>query len=202
MREIQKGNPLKSFSDFCAKQKPSNWNELHQNGKNVYEEIKMHILIEEQGQQCGYTEIFLDNFYDSHIDHFKKRSLFPQLTFDWNNLIAAANDASFGAKYKDNVYGIQISDYLDLLNPATDRAEDYFYYNEFGQIEPKNTLNPQNRRKAEKTIEVFNLRDESLRRRRQDVIRNINSCEQLPKEVLVEIFSETGFKSVIEQYCS
>jgi uncharacterized protein (TIGR02646 family) len=201
MRQIQKSTPLKSFTDFCTKQRPTNWNDLHQKGKEVYEETRLHILLEEQGQQCGYTEIFLDNLYDSHIDHFKKRSLFPQLTFDWNNLIVAAKDASFGANYKDNVAGIQISDYQNILNPITDKAEDYFYYNEFGQIEPKKTLNPQELKKAERTIEVFNLKDESLRRRRQDVIRNINSCEQLPKEVLVEIFSETGFKSVVEQYC-
>lgn len=201
MRQINKSTALKSFTDFCVKHKPSKWDELHQKGKEVYLESRKHILNEEQKKQCGYTEIFLENILESHIDHFRKRDLFPKLIFEWDNLIVAAKDSSFGACYKDNVSGIQIKDYQGILNPVTDKAEDYFYYNEFGHIEPKKTLNPIQRSKAEKTIEVFNLKDESLRQRREDIIRNISFCEQLPKEDLMEIFSESGFKSVVEQYC-
>ena len=36
------------------------------------------------GGVSAYTEEPLSG--DAHIDHFRKRDLFPNLTFDWNNL--------------------------------------------------------------------------------------------------------------------
>lgn len=171
--------------------------------KTVYEEARLYILCDEQEQLCGYTEILIEELEDCHIDHFRKRDLFPKLTFDWENLIVSVNDDSFGAKYKDNGYRIKDVEYQLILNPAKDKTEDYFYFNQFGQIEPTNfSIRFSGAKKAEKTIEVFNLRDESLRMRREQIIRDINSYSgQLPKEELIKNLSCYGFKSVIEQYC-
>ena len=36
------------------------------------------------GGVSAYTEEPLSG--DAHIDHFRKRDMFPNLTFDWNNL--------------------------------------------------------------------------------------------------------------------
>lgn len=149
---------------------------------------------------CGYTELPLsEDDKDIHIDHYKKRDLFPRETFDWNNLIVALKSDEFGADYKDNRYHIRKEEYSQILNPATDIAQDYFEYLATGDICPKPKLTLPERLKAEKTIEVFNLNHASLVNRRKDLVRMINAYKELPKEVIASCIAPLGFKSLQEQ---
>lgn len=75
--------------------------------------------ISEQNFQCAYTEIDIEeNGNSSHIDHFRKQSMFPNLRFEWSNLFTSTNNEYYGAKYKDNIYRIQRDEYQNLINPA------------------------------------------------------------------------------------
>jgi len=201
MRYIEKSTGVECFNNFVRRNHPTTWDELHENAKEVYFESREHILVIEQNCYCGYTEIIINDVTNSHIDHYKKRSLFPRETYKWNNLIVSCNDDEFGAKYKDNKSHMTINDYDNLLNPVIDIAQDYFYYNNFGQIEPKQDLDIETRNKANKTIESFNLSNESLRRKRENIIRQINDCKDLlPIETLKGVFKKVSFQSLVEQY--
>lgn len=124
-------------------------------------------------------------------------------TFNWHNLIVSDNNGAFGAKYKDNTNRIKRTEYVQIFNPVEDDVQGYFYYNEFGLIEPVETLEEPIKSKVHKTVEVFNLKNPSLVERRKQLIRDIRSYQQvgLDNETIKNTLSSQGFKSLIEQYC-
>jgi len=168
---------------------------FHNKYKNIYEDTRWQILIDEQKQLCGYTELYIENLEDSHIDHYKKREHFPNLTFEWDNLVVATKDKIFGANYKDSIYKIQKTEYSSIFNPVIDNVEEYFYYDEFGMIR-------EDKGKVEKTVEVFNLNHPLLKFKRKQLIDVIESCKNdgSSKDEIQTQLEQFGFKSVLNQY--
>lgn len=207
MRKINKNSPLASFTDFRRKNPGADWN-IHFSkpgcsGHSMYLETRATILVVEQDCICGYSEIPIEDERDCHIDHFRKRNMFPEHAFNWDNLVAASNDEDFGAKYKDNKSGIRKPDYSSFFNPVVDSVQEYFYYNQRGEIEPHPTLSdPILVAKVKKTIEVFNLQDKSLVNRRKTLIDQIKDCAGLTKHEIFEALKLGGFISLIEQYAN
>lgn len=203
MRKINKQTPMFGFNGSKYGNNCSNWDDFHKNHKEIYHEMREKILQEEQNNLEGYTELYIDeknkNSKDYHIDHYKKRDQNPQLTFEWNNLIFAIHDSSFGADYKDNVYKIKNNEYALIFNPVTDNVENFFYYNHWGIIEPKQGISVQEEAKVNKTIEVFNLNDESLVKRRKDLIKVINYYSGMDKNDILSALETSGFRSLVEQ---
>ena len=195
MRRINKLTPLPSFDGNHYK-KCRTWQCFHEKYKDVFEETRLQILIDEQKIQCGYTELYINDESDSHIDHYQKRDYYPNLTFDWNNYIVATKDYRFGANYKDNVYKIRKSEYKDIFNPIIDNIEEYFYYNELGMIR-------EDEGKVQKTIKVFNLNHVYLVERRVKIIEAINAYKNggLSLDKIKSELETSGFKSVVNQYC-
>lgn len=204
MRKINKSEPIASFQKFVRANPTANWRDFHDLAKEVYLETRDYIVLEEQDCLCGYTELPIEDVTDSHLDHYVKRDFAPNRTFDWNNLIASCNDDDFGAKYKDNTVKIRATDYASIFNPVENDVEEYFYYNEFGEIEAKHDLEPILKDKVEKTVAVFNLKHPSLVERRKIIIQTIRSCSDglLDNETIRTSLSHLGFKSLVEQYCS
>ncbi len=203
MRKINKLTPLPHFNGRNYKVDCEVWSckrctdiTFHSKYPDIYQETRWQILVDEQNQQCGYTELYIEKLEESHIDHYKKREDFSDLTFDWDNLIVATNDINFGAKYKDNIYKIQPHEYGLIFNPVIDHVENDFYYNEFGMIR-------EDEGRVKKTVEVFNLNDEYLKARRKKIIDMIDSFKNggLSTLDIKNIIEKDGFKSVVEQYC-
>lgn len=201
MRKIHKQAPIQNYSDFVKKQKPKNWDDFHSLGQEVFEETRSTILTVEQFRLCGYTERPINNEKKSHIDHYRKRALFPKLTFDWNNFIVATIDEDFGAKYKDNKYKITKEEYDQIFNPVVDNVQDYFEYTTWGEIKSKEILSDSLKAKALKTIEVFNLKHVSLTIERRNLIKIISCYSDLSKEEKIQSLKNNGFLSLLEQYC-
>ena len=203
MRKINKGDPPPSFSSLLSsRKKPSNWDEFHKNNHDIFNECREMILINEQDCLCGYTELPIQKISDCHIDHYRKKSLYPIFCFEWNNFIVATKNSDFGACFKDQYYCSCIADYLKILNPIMDNCIDFFEYDGFGKIKPKSNLSLTDISKAEETIEAFNLNHKSLSTRRQDIILIIDSYLQggLPNCEIKKAISSQGFKSLLEQY--
>ncbi|MCD6259664.1 MAG: hypothetical protein J7J31_08705, partial [Helicobacteraceae bacterium] len=129
---------------------------------------------------------------ECHVDHYKKREFFSELIFDWNNLVVATKDDNFGANFKDNSYRIQREEYSEIYNPVVDDIP--FEYNQWGEIIEKDG-------KTKRTIEIFNLNCESLKRRRADIITTIQALKKDCASIddIRSSFDEAGFSSVIEQ---
>ncbi len=197
MISVKKKAPLKSFDDFVRREKPKDWNEIHSQKKypNLYNNTKA-ALVEEQGGVSAYTEEPLSK--DTHIDHFRKRDLFPNLTFDWNNLFVDGVSENYGAKFKDNHKHIKKADYALLISPAENDVERFISYMENGEIVVAKGLSAQDAKRAAFTIETFNLTDPGLTSRRASVIKIINGCVGLSPEEIRIALQEFGFRTVVE----
>ncbi len=201
MRKINKQTPIAGFNGNKYGNSCSNWDDFHKNHKEVYEETRLKILTDEQEYLDGYTELYINELEDSHIDHYKKKSIFPQLTFDWNNLIVATKDSDFGANYKDSKYQIKQNEYSLIFNPVVDNVEEYFYYSQLGEVEPKCGISQENKAKVNKTIEVFNLNHSSLVKRRKNLMKLLESYKNsnLNKNDILSALETTGFKRLVIQ---
>ena len=199
MRKINKRTPIPGFNGNNFNNSCNNWSDFHEDHKDIFEESRSVILTDEQNQLCGYTEIYINDLKDCHIDHYKKKSVFPELTFEWNNLIVATKDSNLGANYKDNKSGIQKNNYGNIFNPVIDNVENYFDYTTWGEVTPKTAISEVENQKAIKTIEVFNLNHNSLKDRRKNLISMIGSYGEIAKIDILAALDKSGFKSVINQ---
>ena len=198
MRRINKGVPFDDFVKYLDKHKPSKWEEL--NGKLRYN-MRLHILLYEQDCLCGYSEIPLDaENTSSHIDHFVKRDYDHSKIFDWDNLEVSAIDEDYGGKYKDNTYKIKQNEYAQIFNPTKDDMGQYIEYLRDGRIAPRDGIQDAINDKILKTIEVFNLNCISLKKRRKQLLIELDSCSGLPKEELKHTFEKNGFISLINWF--
>lgn len=199
MKKIDKKQPFDKFADFVKANKPQKWDKLSPQLKRA---TRDYILKEEQNNLDGYTEIPL-KVDKSHIDHYCKKGLFQNLTYEWNNLIVASKDNDFGANYKDKNINFENKEIYDILiNPVEDNPKDFFEYTKWGDIVSKNDLNEKQQTQAKNTIIIFNLNHESLRIRRENIIRKLLPMykEEFSLDETKEYLKDTGFVSVIEYF--
>lgn len=194
MRKIKKGTPILSFSEFVSKHHPTKW----EDAKDVSHTWREYILEYEQHRLSGYTEepVRLDS---SHIDHFRKQSLFNTLVFDWNNYVVDSNNETYGAKCKDRFIKTR-EDNEKLINPVTEDASRFFTYQLNGEIAVADGLSDEDKARAEYTRDAFNLNESSLVERRRLIINTImEPYQDLTDDIILEALATEGFTSVVEQ---
>ena len=174
MLKITKKKP--DFFDDLVKGKKS-WDNLRGEEKKI---ITEYLKKNEQEGMCAYCESKLkENSY--HIEHFRKRSLFPELTFDYNNLFLSCNNENSCGKHKDR-YGLTKDEFNTIYSPLNINLDE-FEYSYTGEILGKTP-------KAKKTIDVFNLNERSLVEKRKTIIKNIQNCKTYLDLDLFDIFQE------------
>ena len=194
MRKLDKGEPAQQFVDFIHRHHPVNWEEA----KDESHGWREHILNHEQHGLSGYTEAPL-HLEKSHIDHFRKQSLFPFLVFEWGNYVVDGKDDTYGARYKDNAIRNR-ADNEKLINPVIEDAQCFFKYELSGKMVPADGLNEEETERASFTITTFNLNEGSLVDRRKKIINmDIKSFEGLSDEDVLAVLLPEGFASVVEQ---
>jgi len=153
-RRVNRPNESRAWSD--------------ENITNIRANLATEILTE-QNSLCIYCEKSVEDYpKNCHIDHFKKRDLFPNETLNYNNLIISCNEERRCAKYKDK--HISREDYNRFINPVIENPEDFLEYTFYGELEPKSNLSESDIVKAEFTIEILNLNDRSLVEERKNFI--------------------------------
>lgn len=187
MKQIIKRNAPDFFSKFVAHEKPKTWDEI----RPVRQSLRAHILAEQENC-CAYTEIRLNGEANCHIDHFLTRNLFPEKTFDYNNMLVSCNTEEYGAKFKDKQIMAK-NDYDDLINPINDNPADYIEFAFTGDILPIG-----NTSKGEKTISFLNLNEKSLLERRKTIaLFVVQMKNDLSEDEIVEATGE--FESMVRQ---
>lgn len=111
-------------------------------------------LREMQGHRCGYCEASVDDF-GHHIEHFRRKSIFPQLTFTWDNLLLCCGKDDCCGHYKDN--NGWPYDPETLVNPTVDEPDDFFYFRESGVIDVRSGCDDARAHRARETLRVLNL---------------------------------------------
>ena len=80
-------------------------------------EIKEQIK-KETGNKCAYCESKITHTYPGDIEHILPRSVFPDLTVDWENLTLGCGECN---RRKSNYYSAT----EPLINPYIDNPEDH-----------------------------------------------------------------------------
>lgn len=196
MRRIDKGAPMPEFTQFVHTQHPVCW----EDAAGVRSIWREYMLSHEQDNLSGYTELYIACPNQTHIDHFKKRSLFGNLVFCWENFVVDSQDDGYGARYKDS-HIHSIEDNQRLIDPVKEDASRYFQYEITGKMVPANGLSDDDAKRAQFTIDMFNLNEGSLKERRRIILNiDLQSYDGLSDEEVMQCLQKLGFPSVVEQW--
>lgn len=119
-------------------------------------EIRAH-LERLQGMRCAYCEGDLA-VLGQHIEHFRRKGRFPELTFAWTNLYWSCDQSDSCGHHKD--HGAGPYDPGDLIEPCVDDPDRFFRFRSDGTIAVRYDLSDAERRRAQETMRVFNLQPE------------------------------------------
>ncbi|PMH46177.1 TIGR02646 family protein [Vibrio sp. 10N.286.49.B3] len=171
-QEIEGGNPATS------EEATRRWKNF--NGKT---ELSRQLLQQQYGL-CCYTELNLTDFalelnMGIHIEHERPKSMFPEHTFDYGNLLLcslASEDLKhfpgplqFGGHFKGNNF-----DTVSFVSPHQANCRDYFIYSSGnGEISPNLALSADEQKKARDTIGLLNLNAPFLKAERQQWLEDI-----------------------------
>ncbi|MFQ5637006.1 MAG: retron system putative HNH endonuclease, partial [bacterium] len=102
--------------------------------KYRHQQIKETLKIMFHGK-CAYCESKITHIDYGQIDHFKPKSKYPELTFEWTNLLLACGICN-GPVYKGNSFP-EAEEGGPLVNPCSDDPiENFeFFYDVHTQIE-------------------------------------------------------------------
>jgi uncharacterized protein (TIGR02646 family) len=129
-----------------------NWGDIARNPGH-YDEIRGQ-LEKLQGRRCAYCEGPLDSL-GQHVEHFRRRHLFPKFTFEWSNLFWSCNQDGHCGCFKDRKSGPY--DPNDLIDPTLHDPEEYFRFSSDGSIRLVSGLTEADKHRAQETLRVFNL---------------------------------------------
>lgn len=183
MKHITKTTPPESFT-LSLKENPGiGWDDFC---RPLFCDVKLTLgnaLRHEQGYLCCYCEQEIVKGV-SHVEHFRPKSLFPQLSLTYENLFASCN----GCGKKDGITcGVKKRDvfFEGIVSPLDPACETRFIYTMDGQILPMDEKDAH----AWQTIAVLGLNAPKLRRRREMVFQEL--------EALVEVMTEADFREYV-----
>lgn len=124
--------------------------------------------------KCGYCERLCDGpASESTVDHFRPRSKFPELTYEWTNWVFCCARCN---REKDNRW--PDTGYIDpCAIPVDERPEVYLDVDDrTGEVIAKHGLTDAGRKKAQNTIEDIGLNSLDLRYFRIGWIRQFTAA--------------------------
>lgn len=107
-----------------------------------------------QGKRCAYCEGDVQ-VLGQHIEHFRRKSRHPALTFDWANLFWSCDQSDSCGHYKD--HGAGNYNVSDLVDPCSDDPDAYFVFRSDGTIGVRSGLSARDQHRAAETLRVFSL---------------------------------------------
>ena len=153
-------------------------------------------------EKCGYCERRCTTSSESGnraptVDHFKPKSRFGSLTYEWSNWVFSCSRCNGKKGNQWPMTGL-----VDLCaGPTHKRPEQYFdYLHETGEILPKVGLTKLERKKAQNTISALKLNDSDMRRsRRRWIDRLVARLKALPPWLWTTVIS--AYVDQSEEYC-
>lgn len=128
-------------------------------------------------QKCAFCEAKPAESGNIEVEHFKPKSLYPELAFEWNNFLPVCRKCN--ESKSDHDIGKE-----PIVNPSSDDPEKIFAYN-FINIIPIDDENEI----ANRTIEICDLNSERLYDARAKLLKSLCSYEKQVKAWIKEISS-------------
>lgn len=161
--------------NWIKKNKPKTW-DLSQDYYDGYVLLREQLRQEQKGL-CYCCQILEKQ---ATVEHLKSRSKFPQLTFDYQNLLLSCKESN----QCDDAKG---SDELDLT-PLMVECDTEIALKTNGELKPDDDSE-----RAKQAINLLNLNNLDLRQRREQAIKDLfNIDKDLNKENLELMFAFMG----------
>ena len=189
------------------------WNVFVTSSPADYQNI-MALAKTEQNNECAYTGIWIGEGCNTpksvHLDHFRKREHFKNLTFNWQNIFAAIHatgfpkEKQFGADYKDSHFKIDSTKtdkgYEEIYSPLEKNLQDKFWYNPEGKAEPRKNLSGCEWQKVKNTIDIFNLNHTILKNERKRILTQVRNSVKggMTESEIKEIYQTSGFSEIVD----
>ena len=109
--------------------------------------------------KCAYWESKIKHVAYPHIEHYRPKSKFPELTFDWENLLLACGVCN-SAEYKGDNFP-EASENGPYINPCNDSPEEHFQFIYDAKAKLANVYGKTERGRA--TEKAFGLNRSDLR---------------------------------------
>lgn len=171
------------------------WKDLTAEDKNeIWQQLEKMQL-----KRCAYCEckmILHPERQDVHIEHFRPKSTYPQGTFEWKNLFGSCIHQDSCGRHKDHCGPYDTN---DLIKPDEEDPEAYFLFVSDGTIVPRQGLSEKDKKRAEVTLQVFNL--DAKHGRLQSMRRSAVSPYLDTAETLLEIaqaYGEDAYNSSLQ----
>lgn len=217
MRNIDRPDnpPIRAILDRLARVHEAVWEDF---GKPEYAEKKKLLretLLSVQGGLCAYCERRLPEadtpgFSENcHIEHFRPRKQYPNLTFDWNNLFLSCSRSLNCGQWKDSNSEARAIDIERVFKPDEHavRLSECFIY-QSGEILPAKGLSPHLQNAACLTIQKFNLNSMPLVNTRRKIEKNFWECftdkdtglllADIDESLIRDSLSGDGFPSLVD----
>jgi len=175
MKHIEKGSEPSSLTAYNKKVgKTTKWKSFNRNVKNdVYESV-----LYEQGYICCYCGIRISR-KKCHIEHYRPKSKYPDLTFTYSNLISSCQGEDEQRPTKPVHCGHKKGGWFDeelMISPLDPNCSSYFKYTGAGEILP--TENSEHQEAAETTIRMLALNINKLKKMRRKVVDGVIEATQ------------------------
>lgn len=162
-------------------------------------------LLQEQGYICCYCQRRI-SLEDSHIEHLKPRTHYPELAIEYRNLLASCQGEREEPPPQPIHCGHYKKDWYDpnlLVSPLDENCEQYFTYTELGEIRP--TSDQKLQEAAETTIEKLGLNIDKLRAMRRSAIAAItegwDELKASEKQQLISGLIELNDRGEYTEFC-
>lgn len=157
------------------------WDKFRKHKKRLLE-----ILLKEQFALCCYTEIQAENHdFGYHIEHVMNKSEYPLRTFDYTNLAASILSSDSLKKLKSEGLGSAFGGHAHgklkpvnpclFISPHLQDCERFFAYLSDGRVEPSESLDTNDKKRAAYTIDMLNLNSQYLIQQRKSWSDEISS---------------------------
>lgn len=165
MRYIRKGDEPESLANLKALAS-EDWKPTYEDDCRGEVKTQLHnALLQEQGYICCYCQMGITR-ENSHIEHLKPRSIYPDLALVYTNLLASCQRQT---EPKEPCHcGIKKGKEHLMVSPLDENCAGFFRYAASGEMLPTDESNKQEAAKT--TIEKLGLDIEKLRLMRSAAI--------------------------------
>ncbi|MEH2400614.1 retron system putative HNH endonuclease [Nostoc sp.] len=203
MKYINKSEEPENFTDW-KELANEDWKPSWNNFSKPQTTDVHNSLLKEQGFICCYCgrQINTDN---SHFEHLKPRTTYPQLALDYTNILASCQKDTVRkeplhcGKIKDKWYDKNL-----MISPLDVNCAEFFRYTEDGQI--LSTELPEKKVAADITIDKLGLNIDKLKKMRSKAIEGIlEGFEELTdgeRQKLLHGFCQPNINGHYEEFCA
>ncbi len=119
--QIRRANEIGNIDNLKKKYKVAELKYQHESIKNTLKGADMF-----RGK-CAYCESFILHIDYGHIEHYRPKSVYPILTFEWDNLLLACGVCN-GKQFKGDKFPMIDNETPAFINPCEDNPFEHFSF--------------------------------------------------------------------------